>query len=199
MQEQLAEQTAAQLADITEKLDGYLDYMVSEWIEDNSKAIEHEQKNEILEGFVSGMQKLFADNYIEVPDERYNVVDEQAKEIETLKEQLDAEMNKNVEAKGKLAEASAEKIFREVTEDLTETQKAKMKSLADGVEFEDAETFAEKLNTLKKTYFPSEAEKEEVVAEEGANGTSSEVVMSDAMIKVMASLSQTRETSILGA
>ena len=199
MQEQLAEQTAAQLADITEKLDGYLDYMVSEWIEDNSKAIEHEQKNEILEGFVSGMQKLFADNYIEVPDERYNVVDEQAKEIETLKEQLDAEMNKNVEAKGKLAEASAEKIFREVTEDLTETQKAKMKSLADGVEFEDAETFAEKLNTLKKTYFPSEAEKEEVVAEEGANGTSSEVVMSDAMKKVMASLSQTRETSILGA
>ena len=199
MQEQLAEQTAAQLADITEKLDGYLDYMVSEWIEDNSKAIAHEQKNEILEGFVSGMQKLFADNYIEVPDERYNVVDEQAKEIETLKEQLDAEMNKNVEAKGKLAEASAEKIFREVTEDLTETQKAKMKSLADGVEFEDAETFAEKLNTLKKTYFPSEAEKEEVVAEEGANGTSSEVVMSDAMKKVMASLSQTRETSILGA
>tara|TARA_Y100000590_G_scaffold469615_1_gene658674 strand:- start:1878 stop:3005 length:1128 start_codon:yes stop_codon:yes gene_type:complete len=199
MQEQLAEQTAAQLADITEKLDGYLDYMVSEWIEDNSKAIEHEQKNEILEGFVSGMQKLFADHYIEVPDERYNVVDEQAKEIETLKEQLDAEMNKNVEAKGKLAEASAEKIFREVTEDLTETQKAKMKSLADGVEFEDAETFAEKLNTLKKTYFPSEAEKEEVVAEEGANGTSSEVVMSDAMKKVMASLSQTRETSILGA
>lgn len=199
MQEQLAEQTAAQLADITEKLDGYLDYMVSEWIEDNSKAIEHEQKNEILEGFVSGMQKLFADNYIEVPDERYNVVDEQAKEIETLKEQLDAEMNKNVEAKGKLAEASAEKIFREVTEDLTETQKAKMKSLADGVEFEDAETFAEKLNTLKKTYFPSEAVKEEVVAEEGANGTSSEVVMSDAMKKVMASLSQTRETSILGA
>tara|TARA_B100000029_G_scaffold204135_3_gene202125 strand:- start:13330 stop:14457 length:1128 start_codon:yes stop_codon:yes gene_type:complete len=199
MQEQLAEQTAAQLADITEKLDGYLDYMISEWIEDNSKAIEHEQKNEILEGFVSGMQKLFADHYIEVPDERYNVVDEQAKEIETLKEQLDAEMNKNVEAKGKLAEASAEKIFREVTEDLTETQKAKMKSLADGVEFEDAETFAEKLNTLKKTYFPSEAEKEEVVAEEGANGTSSEVVMSDAMKKVMASLSQTRETSILGA
>ena len=199
MQEKLAEQTATQLADITEKLDGYLDYMVSEWIEDNSKAIEHEQKNEILEGFVGGMQKLFAENYIEVPEDRYNVVDEQAKEIESLKEQLDAEMNKNVEAKGKLAEASAEKIFREVTEDLTETQKAKMKSLADGVEFEDAETFAEKLNTLKATYFPSEAEKEEVVAEDGANGTDSEVVMSDAMKKVMASLSQTREPSILGA
>ena len=199
MQAQVAEQTASTLADITEKLDGYLDYMVSEWIEDNSKAIEHEQKNEILEGFVSGMQKLFADNYIEVPEDRYNVVDEQAKEIETLKEQLDAEMNKNVEAKGKLAEASAEKIFREVTEDLTETQKAKMKSLADGVEFEDAESFSEKLNTLKATYFPSEAEKDEVVAEEGANGTDSEVVMTDAMKKVMASLSQTRETSILGA
>jgi hypothetical protein len=198
MEAQLAEQTADQLADITEKLDGYLDYMVSEYIEENVEAIEHKQKNEILEGFVSGMQKLFAENYIEIPDERYNVVDEQAKEIETLKESLDAEMNKNVEAKGKLADASAEKIFREVTEELTETQKAKMKSLADGVEFDDAETFTEKLNTLKNTYFPSESEKEEVIAEEGANG-SSEGVMTDAMKKVMASLSQTREPSVLGA
>jgi hypothetical protein len=196
MQAQVAEQTASTLAEITEKLDGYLDYMVSEWIEDNSKAIEHEQKNEILEGFVSGMQKLFADNYIEVPEDRYNVVDEQAKEIASLKESLDAEMNKNVEAKGKLAEASAEKIFREVTDELTETQKAKMKSLADGVEFEDAESFTEKLNTLKATYFPSEAEKDEVVAEEGTNGTDSEVVMTDAMKKVMASLSNQREPSI---
>jgi hypothetical protein len=197
MEAQLAEQTADQLADITEKLDGYLDYMVSEYIEENVEAIEHKQKNEILEGFVSGMQKLFADNYIEIPDERYNVVDEQAKEIESLKENLDAEMNKNVDAKGKLAEASAEKIFREVTEELTETQKAKMKSLADGVEFDDAETFTEKLNTLKKTYFPSELEKDEVVAEEGANGSSE--VMTDAMKKVMASLSQIREPSVLGA
>ena len=198
MEAQLADQTADQLADITEKLDGYLDYMVSEYIEENAQAIEHEQKNEILEGFVSGMQKLFADNYIEIPDERYNVVDEQAKEIESLKETLDAEMNKNVEAKGKLADASAEKIFREVTETLTETQKAKMKTLADGVDFDDSETYAEKLNTLKKTYFPSESEKEEVVAEEGTNG-SSEGVMTDAMKKVMASLSQSREPSVLGA
>jgi len=197
MEAQLADQTADQLADITEKLDGYLDYMVSEYIEENVQAIEHEQKNEILEGFVSGMQKLFADNYIEVPDERYNVVDEQAKEIESLKEDLDAEMNKNVEAKGKLAEASAEKIFREVTEELTETQKAKMKMLAEGVEFDDAETYSEKLNTLKDTYFPSESEKDEVVAEEGANGSSE--VMTDAMKKVMASLSQINEPSVLGA
>ena len=197
MEAQLAEQTASMLTDITEKLDGYLDYMVSQYIEENVEAIEHKQKNEILEGFVSGMQKLFAENYIEIPDERYNVVDEQAKEIESLKENLDAEMNKNVEAKGKLAEASAEKIFREVTEELTETQKAKMKSLADGVEFDDAETFTEKLNTLKKTYFPSELEKDEVVAEEGANGSSE--VMTDAMKKIVASLSQIREPSVLGA
>jgi hypothetical protein len=197
VEDQLAEQTADQLADITEKLDGYLDYMVSEYIEENTQAIEHEQKNEILEGFVNGMQKLFADHYIEIPNEKYNVVDEQAKEIESLKESLDAEMNKNVEAKGQLADASAEKIFREVTEELTETQKAKMKTLADGVEFDDAETFTEKLNTLKKTYFPSELEKEEVVAEEGANGSSE--VMTDAMKKVMASLSQSREPSVLGA
>ena len=199
MEAQLADQTADQLADITEKLDGYLDYMVTEYIEENVHAIEHKQKNEILEGFVSGMQKLFADNYIEIPNEKYNVIDEQAKEIDSLKGTLDAEMNKNIEAKSQLADATAEKIFREVTDELTETQKAKMKTLADGVEFDDAKTYAEKLNTLKETYFPSEAEKEEVIAEEGASDSSSDGVMTDAMKKVMASLSQSREPSILGA
>ena len=166
-------QIASQLTDITEKLDGYLDYMVTEWLEENEQSVEHGLK--------------------------YNVVDEQAKEIEALKESLDAETNKNVEAKTQLAEASAEKIFREVTVDLTETQKAKMNSLAEGVEFDDAVSYAEKLNTLKETYFPSEAEKEEVIAEEGTKNGSSDGVMTDAMKKVMASLSQSRETSILGA
>jgi hypothetical protein len=145
------------------------------------------------------MQKLFAEHYIEIPNEKYNVIDEQAKEIDSLKGNLDAEMNKNIEAKGQLADATAEKIFRDVTEDLTETQKAKMKTLADGVEFDDAKTYAEKLNTLKETYFPSEAEKEEVIATEGASDSTSDGVMTDAMKKVMASLSQSREPSILGA
>ena len=198
MEENLAKQTADTLADITEKLDGYLDYMVTEYIEENVHAIEHKQKNEILEGFVSGMQKLFAEHYIEIPNEKYNVIDEQAKEIDDLKGTLDAEMNKNIEAKSQLADASAEKIFREVTDTLTETQKAKMKTLAEGVEYDDAESYTEKLNTLKETYFPSEAEKEEVIATEGSSD-SSDGVMTDAMKKVMASLSQSREPSILGA
>jgi len=199
MELKLTEQTGSMLTDITEKLDGYLDYMVTEWLEENEQSVEHGLKNEILEGFVSGMQKLFAENYIEIPNEKYNVVDEQAKEIESLKETLDAEMNKNIEAKTQLADATAEKIFREVTEDLTETQKVKLQKLAEGVEFESAETYAEKLTTLKETYFPSESEKEEVIAEEGASDSSSDGVMTDAMKKVMASLSQSRETSILGA
>jgi hypothetical protein len=199
MEEKLEEQVADTLSDITEKLDGYLDYMVTEYIEENVHAIEHKQKNEILEGFVSGMQKLFAEHYIEIPNEKYNVVDEQAKEIESLKETLDAEMNKNIEAKGQLADATAEKIFREVTEDLTETQKAKIKKLAEGVEYDDAESYTEKLNTLRETYFPSEAEKEEVIATEGSKDATSDGVMTDAMKKVMASLSNQREPSILGA
>ncbi len=199
LEEKLEKQVADTLSDITEKLDGYLDYMVTEYIEENVQAIEHKQKNEILEGFVSGMQKLFAENYIEIPNEKYNVVDEQAKEIESLKETLDAEMNKNIEAKGQLADATAEKIFREVTEDLTETQKAKIKKLAEGVEYDDAESYTEKLNTLKETYFPSEAEKEEVIATEGSKDATSNGVMTDAMKKVVASLSNQREPSILGA
>ena len=199
MEAQLAEKTASMLTDITEKLDGYLDYMVTEWLEKNEQSVEHGLKNEILEGFVGGMQKLFAENYIEIPNEKYNVVDEQAKEIASLKESLDAETNKNVEAKSQLAEVTAEKIFREVTEDLKETQKAKLKNLAEGVEFDDAVSYAEKLNTLKETYFPSEAEKEEVIAESDATTGTEDGVMTDAMKKVMASLSQSREPSILGA
>jgi len=199
MEAKLAEQTESMLEDITAKLDGYLDYMVTEWVEDNKVAVENGLKNEILEGFVGGLQTLFAENYIEIPEEKYNVVDEQAKEIEGLKEELDAEMNKNIEVKAQLAETTAEKIFSEVTEELTMSQVEKMKSLAEGVEFDSAETYTEKLNTLKETYFPGEAEKEKVIAEDKSDAKATDEEMSASMKAVMDSLSQSRETSILGA
>lgn len=203
MEAKLAEQTEAMLGELTAKLDGYLDYMVQEWVEDNKVAVENGLKNEILEGFVGGLQTLFAEHYIEIPEEKYNVVDEQAKEIEGLKEQLDAEMSKNIEVKTALAEMTAEKIFSDVVEGLTMTQTEKLKTLAEGVEFESAETYAEKLNTLKETYFPSEAEKEEVIAEstkEEATATGEDApALTDSMSRYVSSLSNSREKSIFGA
>jgi hypothetical protein len=202
MEAKLAEQTEAMLGELTAKLDGYLDYMVQEWVEDNKVAVENGLKNEILEGFVGGLQTLFAEHYIEIPEEKYNVVDEQAKEIEGLKEQLDTEMTKNIEVKTALAEMTAEKIFGDVVEGLTMTQTEKLKTLAEGVEFENAETYAEKLNTLKETYFPSEAEKEEVIAEsteDTATAAGEEVKLDDTMSRYVSSLSNSREKSIFGA
>jgi hypothetical protein len=199
MEAELTAKTDALLEDVTAKLDGYLDYMVTEWTEDNKVAIENGLKNEILEGFVGGLQTLFAENYIEIPEEKFNVVDEQAQEIAGLKEELDAEMNKNIEARKSLDEANAKEIFSTVSEDLTMTQVEKLSSLAEGVVFEDAESYTEKLETLKETYFPSEAKKEEVIAEGKTEVKTDDEEMTASMRAIVDSLSTPRNTSIFGA
>jgi hypothetical protein len=200
MEAELATKTDALLEDVTAKLDGYLDYMVTEWVEDNKVAVQNGLKNEILEGFVGGLQTLFAENYIEIPEDKFNVVDEQAQEIAGLKEELDAEMNKNIEARKALDEATAKEIFGKVSEELTMTQVEKLNSLAEGVVFEDTDSYTEKLETLKETYFPSEAKKEEVIAEAvDAEVSDSEEEMSASMQAIVNSLSQSNKPSILGA
>ena len=200
MEAELTAKTDSLLEDITTKLDGYLDYMVTEWVEDNKLAVENGLKNEILEGFVGGLQTLFAENYIEIPEEKHNILDEQATQIAGLKEDLDAEMNKNIEARKALDEATAKEIFVQVSEDLTMTQVEKLNSLAEGVVFEDTDSYTEKLETLKETYFPSKAKKEEVIAEAvDAEVSDSEEEMSASMQAIVNSLSQSNKPSILGA
>jgi hypothetical protein len=199
MEAELSAKTDSLLEDVTTKLDGYLDYMVTEWTEENKVAIENGLKNEILEGFVNGLQTLFAENYIEVPEEKHNILDEQAAEITSLKEELDAEINKNIEASSALNDASAKEIFVAVSEDLTMTQVEKLASLAEGVVFEDKESYTEKLETLKEAYFPSDEKKEEVIAEGKTEVSDSEEEMSESMKRIMYSLSQSKESSILGA
>ena len=198
MEAELTAKTDALLEDVTAKLDGYLDYMVTEWVEENAVAVENGLKNEILEDFVGGLQTLFAENYIEIPEDKFNVVDEQAIEIAGLKEELDAEMNKNVEARSALNDATAKDIFGTVSEDLTMTQVEKLTSLAEGVVFEDAESYTEKLETLKEAYFPTEEKKEEVIAE-GKTEVKDSEEMSESMKRIVSSLSSSKEASILGA
>ena len=199
MEAELTEQTDSILEDVTAKLDGYLDYMVNEWIEENKLAVENGLKNEILEGFVDGMKKLFTENYVDVPEDKLNVVDEQAEEIASLKEELDVLLNKNIDANTSLDKATAKEIFSSVSENLTMTQGEKLKALADEVIFEDADTYAEKLETLKGTYFPSEAKKDEVIAEEKSEVNADNGDMTDSMRRVVDSLSQSSNTSIFGA
>jgi|LWDU01.1.fsa_nt_gi hypothetical protein len=198
MELELSEKMDSLLEDVTSKLDGYLDYMVTEWVSENEVAIENGLKNEILEGFVNGLQTLFVENYIDVPEDKLNVVDEQASEIASLKEELDAEMNKNIKACKSLDEALAKEIFGTVAEELTMTQVEKLASLAEGVVFDNAETYTEKLETLREAYFPSEGKKEEVIAE-GKTEVKAAEEMSDSMKRVMDSLSNSKEASILGA
>ena len=199
MEVELTEKMDSLLEDVTAKLDGYLDYMVNEWVEENQLAVENGLKNEILEGFVGGLQTLFAENYIEIPEDKLNVVDEQAEQIASLKEELDAEMNKNIEARSALNDAVAKEIFSTVSEDLTMTQVEKLNSLAEGVVFEDTESYTEKLETLKEAYFPTEEKKEEVIAEGKTEVKTDDEEMSDSMKRIMASLSNSQDTSIFGA
>lgn len=203
MEAKVTEDTNAILEDVTAKLDSYLDYMVNEWVKDNKVAVENGLKNEILEGFVDGLQTLFAENYIEIPEEKHNILDEQAAEIESLKVRVDEEINKNVEARDALNVKTAEKIFSDISEDLTATQTEKLASLSDEVMFESAEDYSEKLSTLKETYFPSEAKKDEVITESAdvlaENVSDSKDEMSDSMKRIVATLSSSKETSILGA
>jgi hypothetical protein len=199
MEAELTAKTDSLLEDITSKLDGYLDYMVNEWVETNKLAVTNGLKNEILEGFVDGMKTLFTENYIDVPEDKFNVVDEQASEIAGLKEELDVEINKNIEARSALNVATAKEIFGTVSEDLTMTQVEKLSSLAEGVVFEDTDSYTEKLVTLKETYFPSEEKKEEVIAEGKTEVKADEEEMSESMKRIIASLSQSKETSVLGA
>ncbi len=113
----LVEQSEVVLAEVSSKLNDYLDYMIEEWMTENKLSVEAGLKNQILEGFVGGMQDLFAEHYIEIPEEKYNVVDEQAKEIDSLKVSIDEEIGKNVEARTALNVAHAAKIFSEISED----------------------------------------------------------------------------------
>jgi hypothetical protein len=197
----LVEQSEVVLAEVSSKLNDYLDYMIEEWMTENKLSVEAGLKNQILEGFVGGMQDLFAEHYIEIPEEKYNVVDEQAKEIDSLKVSIDEEIGKNVEARTALNVAHAAKIFSEISEDLTLTQVEKLKTLAEGVEFESSKDYAEKLTTLKETYFPSENAKEEVIAEVAQTKVNEKESgeMSESMKRIVESLSNTKNKSIFGA
>ena len=158
--ESFAQDTQAIKEELSEKMDTYLDYVVEQWAKDNELAIEQGLKAELTEDFMSGLKNLFEDHYIDIPEAKVDVVEELAAKNEELQTQLNAEMEKNMEAKKAIEENDQQKIIDEVTEGLAETQKEKFQTLAEGVEFKDKESFQKKLSIIKESYFSVDNDKE---------------------------------------
>ena len=140
--------------ELTEKVDNYLNYVVEEWTKENELAIERGLKGEIAEDFISGLKQLFEDHYIDVPDEKYDVLEAQSQKISELEAKLNEEVEKNINFKNNNAKLVREQVISQCTGDLTEVEIEKFKSLTEDVDFTDENSFRSKLDTLKENYFP---------------------------------------------
>lgn len=151
--EALSEEVEGLKEEMTTKIDQYLDYVVEQWVEENKLAIETSLRAEIAENFMEGLRNLFAESYINVPDDKVDVLGELQAQIEELEAKLDESINTQLELQSVIDEATKEATFDEVSEGLAATQVEKLRTLAEGIEFSDAETYAKKLNIIKDKYF----------------------------------------------
>ena len=161
--------------DLAEAVDKYLSYCAEEWTKENELAIERGLRSEMTDNFIEGLKTLFVEHYVEIPEDKYNVIDELANRLDEMEEKLDSEVSKNMEVVEENENLKRQNVIREACEDLSESQKEKMVSLSEGVDFSDSEDFAEKVSELKEAYFPSdEVIAEETVVEEGTGEFSDE-------------------------
>lgn len=149
----LAEQAAKNQEGLVEKVDGYLNYVVESWIKQNEIALESGMKSEILEGFVSGLKGLFEEHYIDIPEEKFDVLGAQEEAIAELEAKLDEQVAINVEMAKVINEATRESIIADTAEGLAETDKEKFFGLAEELSFDDAESFEKKVQTIRESYF----------------------------------------------
>jgi hypothetical protein len=141
--------------ELTDRVDSYLEYVADEWIQENALAIEHGLKTEMTESFLEGMKQLFEDHYVTVPEDRYDVIESMVDKLDEMEEKLNEQIERNVALNRRLAESVADVIFADVTEGLALSQKDKLASLAENVEFDGEENYREKLVTLRESYFPT--------------------------------------------
>ena len=145
--------------DLTEKVDDYLSYIVEQWMEENQIAIESGLRSEMTEDFIAGLRNLFAENFIDVPAEKVDLVEELASKVEELESKLDEEIERGVEFKKALIESRKNELTRVVCDSLTDTQVEKIKTLAESVEFSTEDEYKTKLETIRENYFPSSVKK----------------------------------------
>ena len=149
--------------ELTEKVDGYLTYVVEEWMKENELAIERGIRSELVEDFMSGLKTLFTEHYIDLPEEKVDMVDDLFTKVEELETSLDEEINRGVELQKELSQFKKDDAIKQTTKDLADADSEKIAKLAEGIEFENTEQYVEKLNVLKESYFPkSEAVTSEI-------------------------------------
>ena len=189
-------------SELTEKVDSYLNYVVEEWMKENEIAIERGIKGEIAEDFISGLKKLFEDHYIDVPDEKYDVLEAKEKELEEMKAKINEMTEKSIEDKKLIEGYTKDEIFESAVEGLADTEKEKMKSLVEDVAFENADAYSKKLATIKESYFgqakaPESTENVDTVNQNSNDGN---IVsdMSDSMSRYAAAISRGKSRDIYG-
>ena len=155
----LEQESAKAKEELTEKVDSYLSYVVEEWMKENEIALERGIKGEIAEDFITGLKKLFSEHYIDVPDEKYDVLEAQATKIEDLEKKLNEQIEKNVELNKDNAVKTKKRSYDEVAADLNDTQKEKFAKLAEEIEYSTSEDFKKKCETIKESYFGKKNQK----------------------------------------
>jgi len=169
----LVEEVAAVKAELSERTDAYLEYVADEWISENQLAVEHGLKTEMTESFLTGMRSLFEDHYVTIPEEKYDVIHSMVEKLDEMEDKLNEQINKNVALNKRLSESVADVILADVSEGLALSQKEKLASLAENVEFESESNYREKLATLRDSYFsanPSAQRNHSENISEGAEG-----------------------------
>src|SRR6056300_828426 len=189
------EETSKAKDELVEKVDSYLSYVVEEWMKENELALERGIKGEIAEDFIGGLKKLFEDHYIDVPDEKYNVLEDQASKIEELEKKLNESIEKNVELSKENGKHIRQSIIDEASKDLAETQKEKFNKLAEEVDYKNEEDFKNKVSTIKESYFgkkDSSGEIDDVAADSSPLNED----LSNAMAAYSAAISKTKDIKL---
>ena len=189
---EMSEAKEEHLSTVTEKVDGYLNYVTEEWMKENELAVEKGIRSELVEDFMTGLKNLFTEHYIDIPEEKVDLVDDLFEKVEELEQKLDESINTSVDVKKELATYKKAETLREVSEGLADTEIEKLGKLADGIDFEDKSQYSEKLEVIKENYFPKQ--QAEVITEELVNTeeehTSSEPVVDPIMSKYTSALTR---------
>jgi hypothetical protein len=151
----LVEEIESIKSELSERVDAYLEYVAEEWMGENELAIEHGLKTEMTESFLQGMKGLFEEHYVSIPEDKYDVLESMVEKLDEMEEKLNEQIEKNISLNKRLAESVADGILDQISEGLAATQKEKLASLAESVEFESEEKYREKLETLRESYFPT--------------------------------------------
>ena len=189
------EETSKAKDELVEKVDSYLSYVVEEWMKENELALERGIKGEIAEDFISGLKKLFEDHYIDVPDEKYNVLEDQASKIEELNKKINESIEKNIELSKENGKYVRQSIVDEASKELAETQKEKFNKLAEEVDYKNEEDFRTKVSTIKESYFGKKDSSGEIDDVAADSNTLNED-LSNAMAAYSAAISKTKDIKL---